>query len=69
MKMQYDSRNTNTRERPYINVLPNYPYEAYKRFDPETLAQIRKTERVPLPQVRELILLYIIPEKERPVLE
>jgi len=26
MKMQYDSRMINQDERPYINVLPNYPY-------------------------------------------
>jgi hypothetical protein len=33
MKMQYDSRSINQGEKPYINVLPNYPYEAYKRLD------------------------------------
>ena len=41
--MQYDSRLMNQEERPYINVLPNYPYEAYKRFDQDTLVNIKKT--------------------------
>jgi hypothetical protein len=52
LKMQYDSRMIVQAERPYINVLPNYPYEAYRRFDTHVLPQIRKTERVPLPQLR-----------------
>ena len=33
MKMQYDSPSVNLGEKPYINVLPNYPYEAYRNFD------------------------------------
>ena len=33
MKMQYDSRAFESTEKPYINVLPNHPYEAYRKFD------------------------------------
>lgn len=43
MQVQYDSRSVTHGEKPYINVLPNCPYEAYKRLDQETLAQVRKT--------------------------
>lgn len=52
MQMQYDSRALNQSEKPFINVLPNCPYEAYKRLDQETLTQVRKTEKIPLPQIR-----------------
>lgn len=69
MKMQYDSRSINQGEKPYINVLPNCPYEAYKRLDQQTLAQVRKTERIPLPQIRELILLYTLREESSTPLE
>lgn len=52
MKMSYDSRAISLGEKPYINVLPNHPFEAYRRLDQETVIQVKKTERVPLPQIR-----------------
>ena len=52
MKMSYDSQAANLGEKPYINVLPNHPYEAYRRLDSDTVIQVKKTERIPLPQIR-----------------
>ena len=43
MKMQYDSAQLDVDQKRYINVLPNHPYEAYKRLDQETLAHVKKT--------------------------
>lgn len=33
MKMQYDQDKANINEKRYINVLPNHPYECYRRLD------------------------------------
>jgi hypothetical protein len=52
MKMSYDAQSANLNEKPFINVLPNHPYEAYRRLDSETVIQVKKTERVPVPQIR-----------------
>jgi hypothetical protein len=33
MKMYYTTQAAFLGEKPYVNVLPNHPYEAYKRLD------------------------------------
>lgn len=67
--MQYDASQVGIDQKRYINVLPNHPYEAYRRLDEETLMQVKKTERIPVPQLRELILMYNLQEKPIPPLE
>jgi hypothetical protein len=33
MKMQYDHAQLGPDQKRYINVLPNHPYDAYRRLD------------------------------------
>ncbi len=56
--MTYEQDET---EGPYTHVLPRKPTEAYKRMADSTLQAIKKTERIAFPDLRELVLMYLLP--------
>lgn len=45
-------------------MLPSEPTEAYRHLSADRLEAVRKTERIPFPCIRELILMYVLPDSE-----